>query len=96
MLNVLHRFRTHDEDLFETRAAGNQIKMPSSRNADKEGHSADPVADALYRVILGIKFWRRGVRQKNLVQIVLSDILDGKGGETLSSCILTAIILSKH
>lgn len=50
---------TLDDDLYRTRAADGQVKMLSSRKADKEGHSADAVADALFRVVLALRFRRR-------------------------------------
>lgn len=44
---------------FVTRAADVQVKILSSKKAEKEGHSVDAVADALFRVLLGISLRRR-------------------------------------
>ncbi|PXF41823.1 hypothetical protein BWQ96_08471 [Gracilariopsis chorda] len=52
----LHLLATLDDDLFGTRAANNQFKMISSRKAEREGHSADALADALFRIVLAIRF----------------------------------------
>ena len=61
--NPLHLFCNLDDDLFGTRASDNQVKTLSNRNADKEGHAADVLADALFRIILGVRFHRRGESQ---------------------------------
>lgn len=50
-----HFFSKPDNDLFGTRSVDNQVKKLSNRKADKEGHSADVVADALFCVVLGIR-----------------------------------------
>lgn len=59
-MHVLHLFLTLDDDLFGTRASDNQVKSLSARKVDKEGHSADAVADALSRIIFALRFRRRG------------------------------------
>lgn len=55
----LYLLATLDDDLFGTRAADNQVKMLSSRKADREGHSADALADALFLVVFALRFRRR-------------------------------------
>lgn len=88
--HILHMFATVDDDLFGTRAADNQVKMLSARKADREGHSADAVADALSRVVMALRFRRRGESQVESVGKLLSTLLDGKGQEALNSCVVTA------
>lgn len=59
----LQNIATLDDDLFGTRATDNQVKTLSARKADKEGHSFDSIAEALFRVLMGIGFKRRGEPQ---------------------------------
>lgn len=59
--HLLHMFATLDDDLFGTHAADNQVKMLNARKDDKEGHSADAVADALSRVIVALRFRRQNL-----------------------------------
>jgi hypothetical protein len=47
-LTPLYTLATLDDDLYGTRSSDNQVKMPSSRKADKEGHCADSLADVLF------------------------------------------------
>lgn len=89
-LHVVHLFLTLDDDLFGTRAADNQVKLLSSRKADKEGHSADAVADALSRIVFGLRFRRRGETQVDAVKALLSGIFEGKGEDSLNGCMVTA------
>lgn len=48
----MHKFATLDDDLSGTRAVDNQVKMLSSRKADREGHCSDAIADDLFCVTL--------------------------------------------
>jgi hypothetical protein len=41
-------------------ATGNQVKTLSARKADREGHCADAIADALFRITIFVRFRRRG------------------------------------
>ena len=65
---------------FGPRAADNQLKTIGRRKTDKEGHSADAMADALYSVVLGICFRRRGEKQLDSVRQLIS-VFEGRGGE---------------
>ena len=56
----LHQVVTLDDDLMGTRSAENPVKTLSNRKADKEGHSTDVVADAFFRIVLAVRFRRRG------------------------------------
>ena len=86
----MHLLATLDDDLFGTRASDKQFKMLGSRKADKEGHSADAVADALFRIVLAIRFRRRGEQQTESVRKLFSILMDGRGEEALNGCIATA------
>lgn len=66
-LNILHLSLTLDDYLFGTRAADNHVKTLNCWKADKENHSADVVADAIFIIILKIRFRRRGERKTDLV-----------------------------
>ena len=59
-LTLLHCFATLDDDLYGTRFSDNQVKCFSGRKADKEGHCADALADALFRLTFMVSFRRRG------------------------------------
>ena len=59
-LSPNHTFGTLDDDLYGTRAKDNQVKSLSARKADKEGHTAHAIADAIFRVNLMVRFSRRG------------------------------------
>ena len=56
---------TLDDYLYHTRALENQVKTLSSRNADREGHAADAIADALFSNTLMVRFRRRGISQSS-------------------------------
>lgn len=89
-LFTFHLFLTLDDDLFVTCAAKNQVKMISSRKADKEGYSVYVVADAFSRIVFGMQSRSRGEIQLNSVKTLLTSLFEVKGKETLNSCILTA------
>jgi hypothetical protein len=59
-LTPMQLFATLDDDLYGTEASDNQVKTLSLRKADREGHTADAIADALFRVTLAVRFRRRG------------------------------------
>lgn len=64
--------------------------MLSSRKADREGHSADTIADALSRMVLAMRFRDRGEEQLDSVANMLSTVFDGMVQGALNSCIVTA------
>lgn len=84
-----HTFATLD-DLYGTRAADNQVKTLSNRKADKEGHTADAIADALFRITLMVRFRRRGISQTDNVYSLVEAILEGRGEQSVHGFILTA------
>lgn len=86
----LNLIGTLDDDLFGTRAADNQVKTLSARKADKEGHSEDAIADALFRVVLGLRFRRREELHTESVRKLLITVLDERGEEALNGCIIAA------
>jgi len=86
----LQLLATLDDELHGTRAVDNQVKTLSDRKADREGHSADLVADALFRIVFAQRYRRRGEPQVDSVRKLLTGLFDGRGEESLSSCIVTA------
>lgn len=64
-MDVSNLFLTLADDLFGSRASDNQVKCVSNRKADREGHFADAVADALSCVVLALQFKRRGESDVN-------------------------------
>ena len=85
-----HTLATLDDDLYGTRATDNQVKTLSNRKSDREGHAADTIADALFRVTLMVRFRRRGVSQAENVSMLVQAILEGRGEQTLHGFIVTA------
>lgn len=86
----VHTFATLDDDLYGTRAKDNQVKTLSSRKADREGHAADTVADALFRVTLAVRFRRRGQTQTTNVIKLLDILVESRGEQSLHGLVLTA------
>lgn len=68
----------------------NKVKMLSTRKANREGHSADAVADALSRIVLALRFRRRRESQAESVRKLVTALLDGRGEKSLDGCIFTA------
>lgn len=88
--STMHLFATLDDDLFGTRAADNQVKTISARKADKEGHVADVLADALFRIVMGLRFRRRGEKQEVAIRRLMENVTDGRGEAALVGLTLTA------
>lgn len=59
-LNPTHALITLDDDLYGTVSRENQVKVLSSRKADKGGHSTHTICDALFRIMLAVILCRRG------------------------------------
>lgn len=78
-LSSNNTFVTIDDDLYGTRAWDNQVKSLSNRKANKEGHTADMICDALFRVTLGVRFRRRGESQATNLDKLLDSLLEGHG-----------------
>lgn len=55
----LVQLSTLDDDLMGTRSRHNEVKMLSDRKADREGHSTDNVADAIFRFMIDSRLRRR-------------------------------------
>jgi hypothetical protein len=85
-----HTFATLDDDLYGTRAVDNQVKTLSSRKADREGHCADALADALFRITLFVRFRRRGNSQANNVRNLLNCVLESRGEQSFHGFTITA------
>lgn len=64
--------------------------MLSSRKVHKEFHPAGAIANAIFRVILAIRFRRGGKSQLDPVQNLLMNVLDKIGEEDLIYCTMTA------
>lgn len=67
------------------------MKTLSTRKADREGHPADFVSDSLFRVVFATRFRRRGEPQVESVRKMFGALLDGRGEEFLSGCVMTAV-----
>lgn len=85
-----HTTVTLDDDLYGTRARDNQVKTLSSRKADKEGHSADVLCDAFFRITLGVRFRRRGESQASNVEKLLDVFTSGHGEMSLRGIVASA------
>lgn len=62
---ALHQVITLDDDLVGTRSRDNQVKSLSSCKANKEVHLADVVVDAIFNVVISLRFRRRGEGKNN-------------------------------
>ena len=85
-----HIMVTLDDDLYGTRSRENQVKSISTRKADKEGHSAIAVCEALFRPTLAIRFCRRGEKQELTVNEVMRSLIGNCGQVSLKGMLLTA------
>lgn len=81
---------TLDDELFGTRANDNQVKTLSNRKADKEGHTADVVCDALFRTALGIRFRRRGISQAENVSSLMRHVINDESSLSIRGTSVTA------
>lgn len=57
-----------DDDLYETRAMDNKVKITICSKADKEDHSSDSFSDEFSLIILAVLFRRRGEKQVDSVE----------------------------
>jgi hypothetical protein len=89
-LTPLYTLATLDDDLYGTRSSDNQVKTLSSRKADKEGHCADALADALFRITFMVRFRRRGEAQSLSVSKLLEDVLYARGEQSVCGFTITA------
>lgn len=78
-LHTANQILTLDDDLFGTRAVYVPDKMLSQRKADREGHSAGVVDDALLRVVLYLRFRDRGEPEVESVKTLLSSLFQENG-----------------
>lgn len=72
------------------RASDNRVKTLSARTADREGHTADVIVDALFRVTLAKRFRRRGEQQCDNARRLISTFIDVRGDNSLHGLVLTA------
>ena len=89
-LTPLHLLATLNDDLYGTRAADNQVKNLSWRKADREGHSADAIADAFFRIIMALRFRRRNEIVVDSVPKLVSTLTEGREEEALGGFFITA------
>lgn len=73
VLTPVHAFATLDDDLYGTRASDNQVKSLSARKSDREGHTADAIADGLFRVTLMIRSRHRGEGQSTNISNLIKN-----------------------
>ena len=66
------------------------MKKLSARKADKEGHCAIAVADALFRATIGVRFMRRGEPQDVCVDKVLNCIFEEQGQMNVNGVLVAA------
>eukprot|EP00737_Agarophyton_chilense_P003620 gb/GEZJ01004291.1/.p1 GENE.gb/GEZJ01004291.1/~~gb/GEZJ01004291.1/.p1 ORF type:complete len:189 (-),score=19.47 gb/GEZJ01004291.1/:1642-2208(-) len=66
------------------------MKTVSSQRADREGPSADGLADALFRVVMALKFERRAEKHVESFRKLLQIFFNGRGEGAMSSLILSA------
>lgn len=81
---------TLDADVVGTRSHDNQVKFLSPRKSAKEGKMADNISDALFHVVLSVRFGRRGGRQESSTSTTIGRILEDQEQLALSSLTWTA------
>ncbi|PXF45213.1 hypothetical protein BWQ96_05043 [Gracilariopsis chorda] len=85
----LHLLANLDDDPYGTSENDNGLKMLSARKVDKEGHSADAVADELFRIVLALRFTRRGESQLDSVRRLFEVLTEDRGEGTTNNCTVT-------
>lgn len=80
-----------DDDLYGTRALENKEKSFSNIKADKQGHSAETICDALIHITLGIRFCFRGDSQSVNLDKLVHRFVKGQGEMSLYG-IVTSVV----
>lgn len=83
-----HIFANLDEDLFGTRVKNNQVKSLSNSQADRKGHTADVIADVLFRVVIGLRCRRRCEMLETSVEL-MAMVTEGRGEQSFNNFTLT-------
>jgi hypothetical protein len=73
-LTPLYTRGTLYDDLYVTRSSDDQIKTLRSRKADKEGHCAGALTNALFRITFVVRFGPRGEAQSLSVSKRFEDV----------------------
>lgn len=68
-----------DDKLCGTRARNNQVKHISNRKADREGHTADTICGAIFRITFGMRFRCCGESQSVNLEKLLDCFVEGLG-----------------
>ena len=76
---MFHTIISLDDDLMGTRTVDNQVKTISNRKADGEGHVADVLADALFRVVLQMRFRRRHDKLESCDSKIIANLMEVRG-----------------
>ena len=84
------QFLTLDDELMGTRSHSNPVKSISIRKADREGQSADVIADSLFRFTIDSRLHRRGEGRIESVRQLLKNVQEGRGELSTRSTIFTA------
>lgn len=87
-----HTITSLDDDLMGTRAADNHVKTISNRKADGEGHVTDVLADALFRVVLQMRFRRRQDNLETCVSKIVANLMEVRGD---ISCQIMTVVADK-
>lgn len=83
-------FANLDGDLFGAHAVDNQVKTLSNRKAYNEENTVDFIADAVFRVVLAIRFRRSGESAKKGVSGLMIVMMDVRAGQALLEFMVTA------
>lgn len=88
-MSPLYTFVTLDGDLYGTRASDNHIKALFTRGAHRNGHTADALCDALFRVKLMVRFRKREEMQASSVAFIVDALLEDRGERHLRGVTVT-------
>lgn len=78
-----------DDEFYVIRAADNQVKTVATRNADRQGHKTDAIADALFSKTLAVLFGRIEEENTKSVKKLLDKPLETWEEQSLVGSILT-------
>ena len=65
------------------------MKKVNARKADREEHTANAIADALFRATLKLRFRRKGESQVENVTKRVNQLLEGRGEGSMRGFIIT-------
>lgn len=88
-INPNHTLYTLNHDLFGTCASNKPVKTIRAQKADREGQSFMVVADALFGIVLSIRFECRAESQRRNGNRLMYGLMEGRGEYFLSGIVVS-------